>query len=318
LHTSIPKLQKIAEEKKVSAEFKNKNAPEKKLVSTGDLDRIRSLLDSIDSRILPPFSLNSLSGYYHALYAHLGDRFDPEDVIPGATDSRVNDFFKQGVPLEQSVNGFDYRYKVASIQKKIPSSSVPVQVSVDIKDFPVELVYITVPLEKEVVYLKALFKNQYDNPFPAGPAQVFVENNFLGNINFPTLGINKGTFISLGTERDIKVIRKEKSERKTGGIVKKGVTVRYTIEIELMSYKTEPVAIEVQDRVPVSSNHTEISVFDIEYNPSPAVVTKRNIIVWKEKLMPKKRKVLTCSYSIKHPEDFRLTMQKGNHPYLGV
>jgi hypothetical protein len=316
LGTSMPKLQAIAKEKKIAAELEERK--EKKVVLTRDQDRISSLLDNIDTKVLPPFSLNSLSRYYQALYTHLGDRFNPEEVIPGTRDDRVNDFFKQGVPLEKSLSGVDYRYTVPSIQKILPSSPVPVQVSVDSKDLPVELIYITVPLEKEVVYLKALFKNQYDNPFPAGPAQVFVENNFLGNINFPTLGINKGTFISLGIERDIKVVRKEKSERKTGGIVKKGVTARYTIEIELISYKNDPVIIEVQDRIPIPSNQSEISLFDIEHTPQPAVMTKRNIIVWKEKLIPKKRKVLTCSYSIKHPEDFRLTMEVGNHPYLGV
>ncbi|MBN2535178.1 MAG: mucoidy inhibitor MuiA family protein [Spirochaetales bacterium] len=278
---------------------------------------IENLVKEVDRKVLPPFSLAVLSDYYKALYNHLGDRFTPEDSIPPAKTMRSNAFFVKGVSLVQSVGGFDYRYHVASTQKIIPSSSVPVQVSVDIKELPVELVYITVPLEKEIVYLKAVFSNEYDNPFPAGPAQVFVENNFLGNINFPTLGINEGTFISLGVERDIKVLRKEKIVRKTGGVVKKGVTVCYTVEIELISYKPDDVLIEVLDRVPLSSNAAEITITDTTYNPKPQIVTDRNIILWKVTLLPRKKKVVSFSYSIKHPEDFRLTMQLGNHPYLG-
>lgn len=283
----------------------------------GGQQSIHSLVKEVDQKVLPPFSLATLSAYYTALYNHLGDCFAPEDSVPVTKKIKSNAFFVKGVSLMQSVGGFDYRYKVGSTQKMIPSSTVPVQVSVDIKELPVELVYITVPLEKEVVYLKAVFSNEYENPFPAGPAQVFVENNFLGNINFPTLGINEGTSISLGVERDIKVLRKEKVFRKTGGVVKKGVTVRYSVEIELVSYKSGEVFIEVLDRVPLSSNKAEIDILNITYNPKPKLVTDRNIILWKAKLIPKKKKILSFSYSIKHPEDFRLTMQMGDHPYLG-
>jgi hypothetical protein len=69
--------------------------------------------------------------------------------------------------------------------------------------------------------------------------------------------------------------------------------------------------------VPLSSSKAEIDIVNTTYTPKPKHVTNRNIILWKVNLMPGKKKVLSFSYSIKHPEDFRLTMQKGNHPYLG-
>jgi hypothetical protein len=287
-----------------------------KEVSRGGLQRINDLVKAVDKKVLPPFSLSTLSDYYTALYNHLKDTFTPEESVPVSKRIKTNKFFTKGIPLMQSVGGFDYRYKVSSIQKIIPSSAVPVQVSVDMKELPVELVYITVPLEKELVYLKAVFSNEYENPFPAGPAQVFVENNFLGNINFPTLGINEGTSISLGVEQDIKVLRKEKKFRKTSGVVKKGVTVDYSIEIELVSYKPERIVIEVLDRIPLCSNKAEIDITGVTYNPKPELVTDRNIIRWRINLESGKKKVLRFSYSIKHPEDFRLTMQRGNHPFL--
>ncbi|MBN2442734.1 MAG: mucoidy inhibitor MuiA family protein [Spirochaetales bacterium] len=310
-----PQLETLS--KQVMQTSEEIQAPGKKAVHLDELQNISDLIAGVDSKVLPPFSLGALSTYYKTLYAHLADHFNAQDEIPKTEDRHIYKFFKKGVPLESSMGGFDYRYKVAALQKKIPSSSVPLQVGVDIKDLPVELLYITIPREKEVVYLKAVFKNEYDNPFPAGPAQVFIENNFLGNINFPTLGINQGSFISLGTEQDIKVIRKEKNESKTGGLVKKGITLRFTIEIELISYKSEPVVIEVLDRIPISAQKNDITITDNDYNPKPHLVTDRNIVMWRETLIPKKKKTLTCTYSIKHPEDFRLTMQQGNHPYLG-
>jgi hypothetical protein len=279
---------------------------------------IGDLVAGVDKKILPGFSLDSLSSYYSDLYSYITDTFSPEHIVPVSRDVKINKFFTKGVSLLNSIGGFDYRYRVGSTKNVIPSSQVPVQIGVDTRELPIEMVYVTVPLEKEAVYLKAVFTNKYENPFPAGPAQVFVENNFLGTIVFPTLGMNEGTSISLGIERDIKVIRKETSERKTGGIVKKGIAVTFTIEIELVSYKTEPVTCEVLDRVPLSDNKQDITIMIEKYGPKPHRVTDRNIVVWRVRLEPKKKKVITFSYTIRHPENYRLTMRQADHPYLGV
>jgi hypothetical protein len=281
-------------------------------------ESIGNLVADIDKKILPGFSLDSLSRYYTDLYSYITDTFSPEHVVTASREVKINKHFAKGVSLLTSVGGFDYRYRVGSTKNVIPSSPVPVQVGVDTKELPITMVYVTVPLENEAVYLKAVFTNQYSNPFPAGPAQVFVSNNFLGTIMFPTLGMKQGSSVSLGVDRDIKVLRKETSERKTGGIVKKGIAVTFTVEIELLSYKEETVTCEVFDRIPLTENKQDITVTIEKYGIKPQRVTDRNVVLWKVKLEPKKKKVITFSYTIRHPEDYRLTMRQADHPYLGI
>ncbi|MBN1697598.1 MAG: mucoidy inhibitor MuiA family protein [Spirochaetales bacterium] len=277
---------------------------------------IEEIVASVDGRLGGRLKIDTLSPYYRDLYAYLSDTYTPEGVVEVSGGIAVNRYFARGVSPLESVGGFDYRYHCGSTKNTIPSSRVPFQIGVDTAGIPMNMVYVTVPLEKEAVFLKAVFTNTYGNPFPKGPAQVFVENSFLGAIMFPTLGMNEGTSISLGVERDIKVLRKETSERKTGGFVKKGMAVDFSVEIELISYKETDVVCEVYDRIPISERPQEIAVVNEKYDPKPQKISDRNIVFWKTTLEPKKKKVFTVTYTVRHPEDYRLTVRKADHPYL--
>jgi uncharacterized protein (TIGR02231 family) len=174
-----------------------------------------------------------------------------------------------------------------------------------------EMVYITIPVEKPYVYLKAIFKNN-SSPLPSGPAQIFMDNEFLGNIILPTLALNQGSNISLGIDQDIKVIRKENSKRRTTGIVGKDIVTDFETEIEIKNNKSEPVRIEIYDRIPNSSNVKEIDVFNKSHNIKPDKTSTRNVIYWFKEIKPKEKINLSTKYSIKHSQDYRLTMSRSS------
>ena len=187
---------------------------------------------------------------------------------------------------------------------------------VDIKNLKLDLIYTTTPIEKENIYLKGRFTNNGSSPFPSGPAQIFVDNQFLGNIMLPTLATNQYTSISLGIERDVKILRKEKSERRTTGMfIGSDIITDYNIEIELQSFKSNPIMIEVFDRIPVSLKEKEISIIDENFEIKPIKITKRKIVIWNIEINPGEKKVIKFGYSIKHNENFRLTMTKSNNCY---
>ncbi len=277
--------------------------------------KINNLITNIDKDIMSFFSLDYVTGYYNDLFNYLQTDFNPDKIAPAGKQKSVNRYFLNEISLLDSFGGYDYRYTVKSKKNHIPSFNIPSQIGVEIKELQLELNYITIPVEKEIVFLKANFHNKGENPFPAGPAQVFLENNLIGEITFPTLGQNERTSISLGIDKDIKVIRKENKKRETKGIVGKDIVTAVDIEIELISYKKENIKIEVLDRIPKTDNN-DISIFNINYNPIPSKKTIRKILLWNITLEPNKKKMIKYSYSIKHPENFKLTMTYDQTPYF--
>lgn len=297
------------------AVLQNKLRKAKETIPDEKIHNSKNLIIDIDKNISPAFSLSSVTVHYHDLFSYLQSKFNPDEIVSTDKPVNVNRLFLNEIPLLNSLGGYDYRYKVKSKKNMIPSINIPSQISVEINEMPIDIVFITIPLEKECAFLKATFSNTGENPFPAGPAQVFLENNLIGDIIFPTLGHNEGTSISLGIDKDIKVIRKENKKRVTKGIIGKGIISTFDIEIELISYKKVSIKIEVIDRMP-KINNNDINIFDINFNPKPTKTTLRKILIWDLTLEPNKKKIIKYSYSIKHPENFNLTMSYDNTPYF--
>jgi hypothetical protein len=218
------------------------------------------------------------------------------------------EWMRSGVSLLDSLGGYDYRFR-AQGRFDVPSRPTPLKVPIQLKDLPMKLVYVTIPLQKEAVFLKALYANDTDNPLPAGPAEVFADESLAGTLLTPTLGPGEAGFVSLGAEKDIKVLRRENAGRRHKGMVSREKITDYTVEIELISFKDETVDIEIYDRLPSSRQVREIAVLDFNAAPS-ATVTERNILVWNERLEPREKKTISFHYSIRHPENFRLIMEE--------
>jgi hypothetical protein len=53
-------------------------------------------------------------------------------------------------------------------------------------------------------------------------------------LSFPTLGPGEKWEVSLGVERDIKVLRRQRHARRRRGVVAKEVITDFTVEIELV------------------------------------------------------------------------------------
>ncbi len=228
-----------------------------------------------------------------------------EGGFPGWMDGLVS-------PLD-SLGGYDYRFPVAG-KRDVPSSPVPRKLPVARKVLDAEFTYVTVPAARESVYLKVLFANDAENPLPSGPAQVFAGDSLIGSLFFPTLGPGEKGSLSLGAERDIKVLRREKSARRRRGVVAKEVITDFTVEIELISFKDRKAAVEVYDRLPVSRQPREIVVGDFRSSPA-ARVSERKVLFWSIALEPRKKTVVEFSYSLRHPADFRVTLEEDSVPF---
>jgi hypothetical protein len=251
--------------------------------------------------------------YTQELFRLAGGPASAIEPVPPEPESTLPGWMSRGVSPLESLGGYDYRFPVTG-RRDIPSSPVPHKVPVARKQLSVEFVYVTVPAVKEAAFLKALFANDADNPLPAGPAQIFAGDNLIGSLFFATLGPGEKGELSLGAERDIKVLRRENNRRRRRGVVAKEVITDFSIEIELISFKNEKIDIAVYDRLPVSRQSKDIAVSDFRASPA-ARRTERNILVWRVSLPPREKAIVGFQYSIRHPENYRVVMEEDPVPF---
>ena len=232
---------------------------------------------------------------------------------PPEEQEGLPDWMSRGVSPLESLGGYDYRYPVPG-KRDIPSRPVPAKVSVARKELPAVFTYVSVPLETEAVFLRADFANTKENPLPAGPAQVFSGDNLIGTLDFTTLGPGERGSVSLGAERDIKILRRQNGRRRRRGVVAKEVITDYTVEIEVRSFRDQAVRLEIYDRLPDARARKEITVTDFFADPAP-LTTERGVLVWRLELSPHGQLMLRFRYAVRHPADYRLVMEEDPTPH---
>ncbi|RPJ05006.1 MAG: DUF4139 domain-containing protein, partial [Spirochaetaceae bacterium] len=77
----------------------------------------------------------------------------------------------------------------------------------------------------------------------------------------------------------------------------------------LVSYKKEPVTVHVLDRYPDAPDVREIQVQDFKSTPE-AELRRDNILSWSVELLPQQKQTIKFTYSIRHPENYRLEAQE--------
>jgi hypothetical protein len=251
--------------------------------------------------------------YADVLFRVAGDESAGLPPAPESGEASLPDWMSGRVSPLESLGGYDYRFPVAG-RRDIASSPVGQKVSVARKELPAALVYVAVPAEREAVYLKALISNDGEYPLPAGPAQVYAGDNLIGSLPFATLGLGEKGELSLGVDKDIKVLRRENTKRRRKGVIGRDKITDVEVEIELISFKDESIDIEIYDRLPLSRQPKDITVVDFQSRPV-AKVTERKILIWKMSLAPRTKTVIAFQYSIRHPENFRAVLEEDPVPF---
>lgn len=273
----------------------------------------QKLQNIIKSKNLEQIEQSVQNKYHTMLKNNILDTFSYDNGLTEVLKRKSNHNYKRQDVLKIS-GGYDYRYSSIN-PETIPSQHNTIKVTLKLHTQPVELTYQTIPLISSNVYLKANYKNESDAPLLAGQVRVFIDADFMGDSFIDTVSANEYASFSLGTDNDIKVIRREKSKKETSGVFNKSFIIKYDIEIELMNYKNEDARIEVLDRIPQARHQEEISIFDESFSITPDKKTYRNILKWVLTLKPQEKKSIKFSYKIKHPEEYRLSMHNDNTPY---
>jgi len=192
----------------------------------------------------------------------------------------------------------------------IASDNEAHKINITTNDFPVGWRYSTVPKLSSLAYLKAKTKNTTDYPFLAGKAHVFLDNNFVTNLQMQDVAPKEEFWTFFGVDKSIQVFHKflRKYEKTSGSVFGKKIhTLIYEYEIEVKNHKSTEEEIIVWDQLPISGDES-IKVHLLQPNPkekeAPIKYHKTDFayIQWHKQLKPGEKIMIPFSFAIEYPE----------------
>jgi hypothetical protein len=178
--------------------------------------------------------------------------FDVLAVIEGAYEIAQSVSYKQppqGCPFAWS-DDYDYAF-VSDNPVEIPSDGEFHSIPIANKPTNAKLRYVVVPRESTDSFRFAEIENPFDSPLLAGPADIYLGDDFLltSDLRFTA---PKGTIkIGLGVEQAIKVSRNSRFSEDTAGFMGGSRALKHEVDIELRNLLERKVEVEVRERVPV-------------------------------------------------------------------
>ena len=179
-----------------------------------------------------------------------------------------------------------------------------------IDEFPATFRYSCVPKLTPYAYLKAEVKNTTDYPFLAGPTNIFLDNNFVGNAEMDLIASSEKFWTFLGVDEAMKVEHKFlKRNVKQGGMFNKSNSYTYEYKIEITNNKKTNEDIVVWDQLPISNNtKIEVKLITPEYKEDTADLKMNEFkyIEWFFKSESGVKIEIPLKFSIEYPADMTI------------
>ncbi|MFB4419551.1 DUF4139 domain-containing protein [Streptomyces sp. QL37] len=153
----------------------------------------------------------------------------------------------------ESAGSFDHRFDTAA-RADIPSDGSWHTVTVGEIAVGMHTEYLCVPSVEQTVYATLVLSNATDQALLAGPVEVTVDDDFLLTAALPTLAPGGVRRVGLGPAEGIQVTRRTNVHESTSGLRNSTTVLDHRVHVELANRLPVPVALEVRERVPVTSD----------------------------------------------------------------
>lgn len=238
----------------------------------------------------------------------------------GKAESVVEVMDADGVELQAGINEMALQnmatFSIAEVRENItsavydlplkvniPSDNFPHNVAIGIEEMPVNFKYLTIPKRIEKTFLQGEIVNKTQYTLLDGPANIFINNEFINKTQINTI-VPTDTFeLALGIDDAIKVERHlaKKFVEKQGLLGgKKLVTLEY--EIVLKNNRKTARNVKVIDQLPISQNE-ELKVSLLEPEPNQVKIDQQNQVIWDVRLMPGETKRIPFKFQIEFPKN---------------
>jgi uncharacterized protein (TIGR02231 family) len=181
----------------------------------------------------------------------------------------------------------------------IPSDGSPHKTVVGQFNFKPEMDYIAIPRHTDAVYRRVTIKNSSASPLLAGPANLLVNDEFIGKTHLQYTPTDGDLKLMLGVEDRVTVKRELAKREVDKKFLSDKRRLRYGYKIELENLLEQEVKVELQDQLPVSrSEKVNVMLSDIEPNPSKQ--SDLNLLEWVITLAPKAKRLVRYEYVVEH------------------
>lgn len=208
-------------------------------------------------------------------------------------------------PVRDSAGSFDYRYDSEALAD-IPCDGTLHTAPLFAQKAPVSFDVVCVPRERLEAYRTAHLMNPLAVPLLAGPADVYLGEEFLLRSPLKTVPAGGEIVLGLGVEEAVKISRNSFYNESAHGLLGGGLSLVHRVEIEVASRVNGSVRMDVRERVPVLAEKEEhIEVLAVEASPpwSPFDQAPSHLIKggkrWTFDLAPGETKKLSYGYTVR-------------------
>lgn len=151
--------------------------------------------------------------------------------------------------IPENHEGFDYLYEGEARVRVVGDGhfhSVPVL----LRNLPLVTRYEVVPREALEVFRVAQAESLPNLAWPAGPADVYVAEEYLLSTRLDTVGPGGHWRIGLGAEEGVRVSRNVRFSESVSGMMGGLTHLRHEVEIEVVNNKSHPISLQIWERLP--------------------------------------------------------------------
>jgi len=246
----------------------------------------------------------------------LRTRRRPEQIVVEAREQEPQTTGLGGGPAE--VPGIDdggLGLVLTAPRATIRADGAPHRVPVGGFTSTAEVALVAIPLRSPWVHVRARLVNTGAQPLLAGPVDLIMASGYVGRAEVGFVAANERFDLGFGPEADVRVHRDETRERDDAGLLGGWNVQTVRVAIRLSNLGTEPRAVTVTERVPIS----EVEQVEIQLGAPDAyllgedaelggeaisqvtarALDERGMVTWAVELPPLGRRAVTLEYRVR-------------------
>ncbi len=223
-------------------------------------------------------------------------------VIDGLQEQ--NTAVPNGVNIPQyvasDVSGINTRYDIIQ-PYSIKSGNGSKMVVLMEQETPAFYRHYTAPRKGQEVYLQAIITNWHRLNLISGDMNLFYDGSYIGSSNLDLASIQDSLAIFLGRDNKIVVSRTSIAQKRNVSTI--GTTIRedFGWTISAKNLRTEPIALTIQDQLPLSSE-SGISLENEEIDGASKNAAT-GIVTWELAIPSGQTKNVNIGYTVRYPKD---------------
>lgn len=214
-----------------------------------------------------------------------------EEVVDNLIQNVSENNVFSGVITEYQLNGF----------QNLPSDTLSHSFELKSLAVPAEFMHLSVPKNRNDVYITAFISDWESLNLEAGKALVFADNAFVGSSYLDPASTGDTLQIPLFIDKNIVVSREQINDFTSKKLIGTNKQQDYGYVITTKNNGKESIKLVVKDQIPVSGD-SQISV-EFTNESGAAFNQETGGLLWKINLAPTESKKTIFKYSVKYPKD---------------